>query len=189
MRRAMLLCTILGAVAFVMGTQGVALAGGGCHGDATQQDATGQDEVTVAMVDACFSASLTEVDPGTDVTFMNEDEGITHNVGGTGWGNYADMVKGDSYTAIFDDPGIYPFACSYHPGMTGAIVVGGGKGVGNGATVSTAPPELDPVARRTQPAVVNGLGAPWIAAVGAIGFAIGAIVARSLGHRSAQPVV
>jgi plastocyanin len=178
MKRAMLL-SVVAATALVLGLPAASLAGGGCHGGATHQDSTGQDEATVEMVDACFSAAITEVDPGTPVTFVNLDDGITHNVGGTLWGNDEDMYTGDTYTATFDEPGIYPFACNYHPGMTGAIVVGGGTGVGNGSEVSTTAPELEPVSTRTvtsQPVAATASPAPWIAA-GLIGIGVGAGVA------------
>ena len=52
-------------------------------------------------------------------------------MGGNAWGHFEDMIEGDAFTVRFDDAGIYPFACNYHPGMTGAIVVGDGKGAGN----------------------------------------------------------
>ena len=178
MKRGMLL-SVVAATALVLGLPAASLAGGGCHGGATHQDSTGQDEATVEMVDACFSAAITEVDPGTPVTFVNLDDGITHNVGGTLWGNYEDMYTGDTYTATFDEPGIYPFACNYHPGMTGAIVVGGGTGVGNGSEVSTTATELGPVPTRTvtsQPVAATASPAPWIAA-GLIGIGVGAGVA------------
>ena len=179
MKRGVLLCVVV-ATALVLGLPAASLAGGGCHGGATHQDETGKNEATVEMVDACFSASITEVDPGTPVTFVNLDDGITHNVGGTLWGNYDDMYTGDTYTATFDDPGIYPFACNYHPGMTGAIVVGGGTGVGNGAGVSTTPPQLEPVSTGTvtsQPVAATATSpTPWIAA-GLVGIGVGAGVA------------
>jgi plastocyanin len=178
MKRGMLLC-VVAATALVLGLPAASLAGGGCHGGATHQDSTGEDEATVEMVDACFSAAITEVDPGTPVTFVNLDQGVAHNVGGTLWGNYEDMHAGDMYTATFDEPGIYPFACNYHPGMTGAIVVGGGAGAGNGTEVSTTPPELEPVSNRTvtsQPVASATSPAPWIAA-GLVGVGVGASVA------------
>jgi plastocyanin len=174
-----MLLSIVAATALVLCLPAASLAGGGCHGGATHQDSTGEGEATVEMVDACFSAAITEVDPGTPVTFVNLDDGITHNVGGTLWGNYEDMYTDDTYTATFDEPGIYPFACNYHPGMTGAIVVGGGTGVGNGSEVSTTAPELEPVSTRTvtsQPVAATASPVPWIAA-GLIGIGVGAGVA------------
>ena len=92
-------------------------AGGGCHAGATQGEGA-----TVEMLDACFTPSILRVQPGDAVTFVNRDP-VTHNVGGNLWGNLDDMNRGDAFTATFDDAGVYPFACSYHPGMTGAIAI------------------------------------------------------------------
>jgi plastocyanin len=110
---------------------GSASAGGGCHAGLTQGSGD-----HVEMVDACFTPSILEVDPGTEVTFTNEDP-IVHNVSAYEWGQLEDMMQGDSFTATFTEEGIYPFACSYHPAMTGAVVVGDGDGPGSGATVTT----------------------------------------------------
>ena len=107
-------------------------AGGGCHGRATQ--GTGD---TVAMAKLCFTPSVLRVDPGTEVTFVNRDP-FVHNLSGNRWGYFDDLHQGDTYTATFDEPGVYPFACTYHPGMTGAIVVGDGTGAGSGAPVQTS---------------------------------------------------
>jgi len=138
MRRGMLLCTIVAVVA-VIGMPGVASAGGGCHSGVTESDATGQDDATVRLIDACFTATTTTVDPGTSVTFVNMDDGITHNVGGNQWGHFDDLLPGDAFTVSFDEAGTYPFACTYHPGMTGAIVVGDGKGAAGAETITVEP--------------------------------------------------
>jgi plastocyanin len=187
MKRAVLVTLIAGAATLALGTTGTALAGGGCHGEATQQDETGQDAATVQMVDACFTATITSVDPGTNVTFANEDVGITHNVGGTMWGNFEDMYPGDTYTAIFDTPGIFPFACSYHAGMTGAIVVGDGTGAGNGMEVSTAAPKIDPVSTSvgtsTAPSASSGSATLWIVAAGLGGLGLGGAAVFAMGRR------
>ena len=137
MKRGMLLCTIV-AITAVVGMPGVASAGGGCHSGVTQNDATGQDDATVRMLDACFTGTVTTVDPGTPVTFVNEDE-FVHNVGGNQWGHFDDLHGGDAFTVSFDEAGTYPFACSYHPGMTGAIVVGNGKGAAGAETITVEP--------------------------------------------------
>ena len=184
MRRLIALGMLAGGLIALLWIPTAALAGGGCHGDATQQDATGQDEAAVVMQDACFQASITMVDPGTDVAFVNEDQGISHNVGGVLWGNYEDMNFGDVYTATFDEAGIYPFACSYHPGMTGAIVVGDGKGAGNGLGVSTTPPKLDPVPAAT---AAPRSAVPWIAAAAVAGLAVGAASAFAAARRLRRP--
>jgi plastocyanin len=175
MRRATLLSAIVGAAIAVLGMPGAALAGAGCHTGATQADETGKDETTVRIIDACFTASITKVDPGTSVTFVNDDVGMTHNVGGTEWGYFDDMTKGDSFSARFADPGVYPFACSYHPGMTGAIVVGDGYGAGAGWTVLNDP--IEPAADTATAAVAAdaGSGSPLaFVGIGVLGVALGA---------------
>jgi plastocyanin len=188
MKRGMLLCVIVGAATIVLWVPGAALAGGGCHSGVTENDATGENEATVQMVDACFTATVTSVDPGTPVTFANADQGVTHNVGGNQWGHFEDMIEGDAFTVRFDDAGIYPFACSYHPGMTGAIVVGEGKGAANAEVVSVQPFEPDTKPATRVVANDEGLPAGMLAAAGVVGVAMGAGVALALtrfGRKSA----
>ncbi|HEY7755128.1 MAG TPA: plastocyanin/azurin family copper-binding protein [Actinomycetota bacterium] len=162
-----------------------AVAGGGCHSGVT----TGEGD-TVEMRDACFTPTTLRVAPGDEVSFVNLDP-ITHNVGGNLWGHLDDMGEGDAFTATFTDAGIYPYACSYHPGMTGAIVVGDGTGAGNGEAVTIAafePPSPSPeVEIRTVEVGASeggssGLG--WVAG-GAIGLAIGLGVGLLLRRRPA----
>jgi plastocyanin len=183
MKRGMLLCVIVGAATVVLGMPGAALAGGGCHSPVTSNDASGDDKATVRMIDACFKASLTTVDPGTTVTFVNEDW-TTHNVGGNEWGNFEDMREGDAFTATFAESGIYPFACSYHPGMTGAIVVGDGKGAGSGEAITVRPFEATSP-KVVRPAVAEDGGLPIGALVGVAlaGLALGAAAMLVIGRR------
>jgi plastocyanin len=181
MRRGMLLCVMVGAVIVVLVVPGAALAGGGCHGGVTQNDATGEKVATVRLIDSCFSASVTTVDPGTPITFVHADIGVTHNVGGNQWGHFDDMIEGDAFTVTFDGAGVYPFACQYHPGMTGAIVVGDGDGAGNGAGIKVEPFEAS--APQTVTRVVaqeEGLPAGLVVAAGVVGLALGAAVAFGL---------
>jgi plastocyanin len=187
MKRGMLLCMLAATAIFVLGMPGAALAGGGCHGGVTQNDATGEKATTVRMIDACFSASVTTVDRGTEVTFVNADLGLIHNVGGNGWGNFEDMAKGDAFTATFDGAGIYPFACQYHPGMTGAIVVGDGTGTGSGANITVEPfsaPAPETVTRvvTKEEGIPAGLGVAGLA----LGLALGAGIAFGLLRSAAK---
>jgi len=182
MKRGMLLCVLVGAAIVVLGVPGAALAGGGgCHGGVTQNDATGDKVATVRMIDACFTATVTTVDPGTDITFVNADLGLIHNVNGNEWGHFEDMAKGDAFTVTFDGAGIYPFACQYHPGMTGAIVVGDGTGAGSGAGITVEP--FNAPAPQTVTRVVTkdeGLPTGLIVAAGVVGLTLGTGVAFSL---------
>ena len=149
-----------------------AVAGGGCHAGLTEGDGD-----TVAMAKACFTPSILRVDPGTEVTFVNKDP-FVHNIGATGWGMFEDMQWRDTFTATFEQPGIYPFACSYHPGMNGAVVVGDGTSAGAGEHVSEVssggPEEARPAAEVNAAASrTAGSAAGWIGG-GVLGLALGA---------------
>ncbi len=141
------------------------LAGGGCHEGVTQGTGT-----TVEIVDACFTPTTLRVSPGDEVTFVNLDT-EAHNVTANAWGYFDRMFIGDGFTASFDESGIYPFGCTYHPGMTGAIVVGDGTGVGSGELVSVLPFEA--------PVPADTSSAGWVPA-GAIGLLLGAAVGLGL---------
>ncbi|MGH2637315.1 MAG: cupredoxin domain-containing protein [Actinomycetota bacterium] len=162
-----------------------AMAGGGCHEGAT----TGNGD-TVEMKGACFTPTTLHVEPGDTVSFVNLDA-MTHNVGGGQWGNFDDMTQGDAFTATFAAEGIFPYACSYHPGMAGAIVVGDGAGAGNGEEVTVAsyeaPAASPQVEIRTVAGSPTGDGSNpvgWIAA-GAAGLVIG-LGAGTFGRRRSE---
>ena len=146
--------------------------GGGCHAAST----TGTGD-TVEMRDACFTPTSLRIEPGGSVTFVNRDP-IVHNVGGTQWGNLDDMATDDAFTATFADSGVYPYACSYHPGMTGVIVVGFGTGAGNGDMVDVAsfaavePATATTVSPASAPPASGPSPVGWIAA-GTAGLALG----------------
>ena len=148
-----------------------AAAGGGCHTGPTQ--GTGN---TVEIVDMCFTPNALTVQPGDSVTFVNTDP-MVHNVGGTLWGSFDDLNPGDTFTATFDQPGIYPYACNYHFGMTGAIVVGDGVGAGNGESVhvSSFQPQPSPELR------VETVTEPASSGPVAIGWAGGAVIGLGIG--------
>jgi plastocyanin len=176
--RAGLVTAVVGLVALVpLGA--TAGGGGGCHAGMTQ--GTGD---RVDMVKACFTPSILQVDPGTEVTFTNKDP-LVHNVSAAyEWGHYEDMMQGDSFTATFTDEGIYPFACNYHAGMTGAVVVGDGQGPGSGVKVGGASSsERQP---KAAPAAASSEASPtavgWIGG-GLAGLLLGAVLGRTVRRR------
>jgi plastocyanin len=150
-----------------------AAAGGGCHAGLTE--GTGG---TVAMTKACFRPAILRIDPGTEVTFVNRDP-ITHNVSPNGWGRFEDMNEGDAFRATFPEPGIYPFACTIHPGMVGAVVVGEDVAAGSGKTVSISAVS-HPGAPRGDEAVVERSGEGNVEAWLGGGILAGAIGAASV---------
>jgi plastocyanin len=143
-----------------------AYAGGGCHEGVTRGTGT-----AIQIIDACFTPTILHVKRGQTVTWVNTDP-VVHNITANGWGHYDDLKPTERFTALFDEAGLYPFACTYHPGMSGVIVVGTGSGPGNGTTVAVA----DPAARDTT-APLASLDAPahprgWVAPA-AIGLVLG----------------
>jgi plastocyanin len=114
-RRLLLVAGVL-ALALVP-TSPAAAGGGGCH-QPPVADATGS---VVKLVGFCITPTVLHVRPGATVTWTNADP-VVHNVWGTGWSR-GELDPGQSATWTFDSPGTYPYACTLHPGMTGAIVV------------------------------------------------------------------
>ena len=107
---------------------GVALAGASCH------EPQSEGRTTTIEIRGCFSPTIVHVDPGATVEFVNRDS-YGHNVVGHGfsWGDYEQLASGQRITTVFEAAGIYPYACTIHPGMVGAVVVGepeGGDRVG-----------------------------------------------------------
>ena len=141
-------------------------AGGGCH----NQDVVKASDAatnTVRIAGCAFGPTVTRVPVGTEVSFLNADE-VPHNVIGLagGWGTEADIQLGARFSTRFTAAGIYPYECSLHPGMTGAIAVGDTETV---LVNSTAPIAATPAAPAEAGSPVG------IALAGAGGLAIGAL--------------
>ena len=73
----------------------------------------------------CFTPTVTRADPGQQVAFVNRD-GLMHNIVGLGalWGDIQGMSGGETRRFTFKEAGVYPYSCTLHPGMVGAVVVG-----------------------------------------------------------------
>jgi len=100
-----------------------ASGGGGCGRPVTDAEGTGVD-----IRGYCFSPTILRVATGDAVTFTNVDP-VPHSILGANatWGDYAGFKK-KSVTYRFSEPGVYPYVCTYHVGMVGAVVVGNGAG-------------------------------------------------------------
>lgn len=75
-----------------------------------------------------FSYTPSEVAIGENLTWTNVD-GVPHTVtagSASGVGDFDSGLigPGQSFAVRFDQPGLYQFACSLHPRMTGTVVVG-----------------------------------------------------------------
>ena len=166
---------LLGALVLLPGVAS-ASGGGGCGQPVTDATASGVD-----IEDFCFSPTIVRVGVGDAVTFTNVDP-FPHSVLGANatWGDYAGFKK-ESVTYRFSEPGVYPYVCTYHVGMVGAVVVG--DGVGGAIDASTADGPVTKVnasdlrlentsAVDDQPSVAGG-GWPVIVAT-AFGIVVGA---------------
>lgn len=116
--------------------QGLASAsgGGGCGRPVTDAKGTGVD-----IRNYCFSPTILRVSTGETVTFTNVDP-VPHSVLGANatWGDYAGFKK-RSVMYRFSEPGVYPYVCTYHVGMVGAVVVGDGVGGAIGTSTADGP--------------------------------------------------
>jgi plastocyanin len=142
------LAAVLMAVAtgagMLFGGAAPAVAGGGCRGvPATEADGT-----AVNMTDGlCFLPTVLHAKPGEAITWTNTGS-APHSIAAAtlGWGNYTEVPGGSAASYTFDEPGTYPYYCFVHPGMTGAIVVGDGRGASSAVQsaravqVNAAPP-------------------------------------------------
>ena len=73
----------------------------------------------VEMEGTKFDPRVIEVDPGTTVTW--HFGGAAHDVKGDGWGS--DVESEGTFTHTFDSAGTYDYRCTVHNGMTGRVVV------------------------------------------------------------------
>jgi plastocyanin len=132
-RRLVVLVLMLSALGVVLPS--VAL-GGGCHAGPGAH-LTGSTATKVAIAGCLFSDTVTYVDPGETVTWTNKDA-VPHMVTGAvdSWGDDQTLYRNDKVSYTFDEEGVYPYFCPFHPSMVGAVVVGdatamaGGTGAG-----------------------------------------------------------
>ena len=122
-RRLRLLVVLSIGLLFVLLPAVPARAGGGCH-DPQTLDVAGTH---VDLEQLCFVQTVLRVKSGQPVTWTNQDS-TGHTVTGVGgsWGSYDTILSGKSVTYSFSKAGIFPYFCLIHPGMVGAVVVGGG---------------------------------------------------------------
>jgi plastocyanin len=96
--------------------------GGGCREPLRDEHAT---EVTIEM--SCYTPTVIRVQSGGSVTWTNKDD-VAHNVlsAGGAWRVSGDssLLRGASFRHTFEEPGVFPYYCSFHPGMVGAVAVG-----------------------------------------------------------------
>ncbi len=101
------------------------------HSFAAAQAPTGPApaaQVRVRIHNYAFHPATLRIAPGTTVTWVNQDDDV-HTVMNADHGHpfsSKPLNTGQSFSHTFDAPGIYPYLCSVHPFMTGAIIVKAG---------------------------------------------------------------
>ena len=175
-------------------------AGGGCHGEDGSVHSEG-DATVVRMGPCSFSPTVVHVPAGTEVRFLNTAQ-VDHLVVGESqtWGTQFALVPGKELARTFAEKGVYPFSCPLHPGMVGAIVVGGADAAavpppaaagGDSRAVGNAAPAA-PAAGATQgaqtaPASQAGPSSAELLVVGAAIAAAAVIVALAWRRQAASP--
>jgi plastocyanin len=112
-------------------------AGGFCRGTPVTDVSTDR----VVMSDSCFLPTISRVDVGQSMTWLNKDATAHMVIGAnSSWGGYEEVASGARTTVRFTKAGVYPYFCILHPGMIGAVVVGdgGASGATAGGAVSVA---------------------------------------------------
>src|SRR5436309_10342186 len=103
-----------------------ASAGDPCYHGFTIPPRTTASEVQIKVAPCAFAPTVTTVAVGSTVTFFNGPD-FTHLITGANaeWGSRdVELKPGHEISYTFDKPGIYPYACALHRGMSGTIVVG-----------------------------------------------------------------
>ena len=159
-----------------------AAAGGGCYAPTDGGVPTSTD--TTARIENCaFQPSVTYIEPGDKVTWRNDDV-FDHTVTGANgsWGDEMNLTKGDTVSFTFEEEGVFPYYCAYHPSMVGAVVVGDGRGDDSSSAGAAVVPADDPPPSSTSSVPESsGLSQSTIItfALGALGVVVGLMTWRS----------
>lgn len=95
-------------------------------------DMTGQSSIDIRMAQISFQPRNVIISPGTTVTWTNTDPGIEHFINTDAHPahtyypamNSRGLMLGESFSVVFETPGIYTYHCSAHADkMQGAIIV------------------------------------------------------------------
>lgn len=157
MRARLLLSGWLIAAALLVSADHAAARGGGCGDSAPLIPVAA---TTVVMRHSCFQPGVVTVGPGDTLEIVNDDP-MLHNVYGPGW-YHGDLRPGEVMSRTFDEEGTYTFACTLHPGMTGAVVVGDAE-----PASAMSPLSNGGAGASASGALVEGIGLGLLAGLGA----------------------
>ena len=83
----------------------------------------GAADQTISMQNFAFSPGNVHVPVGAKVTWKNEDDAPHIATSSDGTWTTPNVLNGQSATITFDKSGDYVYICTYHPGMTGRLLV------------------------------------------------------------------
>jgi len=113
---------MVGAMAFWGGDMMSMHRSGSSGADQTPVVSTAA-EVTIEMRDYEFFPAKLTVDLGAEITWLNRDS-VPHNaVADDGAFDTGRIDGGDSASVTLDEPGAYPYVCTYHSGMEATVTV------------------------------------------------------------------
>ncbi|MBA2519229.1 MAG: ScyD/ScyE family protein [Chloroflexia bacterium] len=114
----------------VSGDLPISLAGLGelapsCGGEASAPAPVADTGATasVTIADFAFAPPELVVAAGETVTWVNQDWAPHTATAGDGGFDSGRLDQDGSFSHTFTEPGTYAYACAFHPGMTGSIVV------------------------------------------------------------------
>jgi plastocyanin len=209
MRRIVVLLMSLGLLALAGLFASPVQAGDPCYHGFDIPERTTASETQIKVAPCAFAPTVTTVATGSTVTFFNGPD-FTHLITGANaeWGSRdVEMKPNSEVSYTFNKPGIYPYACALHRGMSGTIIVGDlaaavgagsatgptGAGTTTGGTTTGATSGQAPAAstesttqRGPDPiAIVAGAGAGALAGAAAVWLAMRrrrAEIGAALGH-------
>ncbi len=101
----------------------IVTAGAGCGPAQTVVAPTAPaGTIAIDVRDYEFSPVTVSIDTGSTVAFVNSGH-APHTATSSGVFDTGEIGSGTLSTQSFGTPGTYPFVCTYHPQMTGTIVV------------------------------------------------------------------
>ena len=174
--------TFAGAFSLLLLAMPVAVAAGGCVNQSLANDGA---VPTIAIKDCAFSPTVSRVPVGATVSWKNVDK-LPHVISGVGWGSVSGYVAagvpmlqpGETFSHTFTTPGLYPYACYLHPGMSGVVIVGDSDAAATSTTTSQS--TSGPTATAS-PRALPSSDAPWsyllialfgVVAIGGYGIAL-----------------
>jgi plastocyanin len=92
-----------------------------------------------SVVDFAFDPASLEVTTGTTVTWQNRGQAPHTVTASDGSFDSGLIAAGGTYSRTFDSPGTFAFACSFHPDMSGTVVVDAASEGASGASGSAEP--------------------------------------------------